>query len=303
MLSDYYINKLNAKERGALNDLLCGISKKKPKIALSSALTQRIIETVLYSYPELYFVDFADISSTSSVVGITARITYLDYDESAIKKHAETILAGIKKGSTETVVRQLHNYFVKNIKYDEENPKKTESHNIVGVLKDGKGVCEGIAKAFQYLLNRLNIDNAIVTGECDGEPHMWNVVNIEGRNYHIDVTTDISLSEPFWNKPGYFCYLLTDIEIKKTHSFKEHFECNSHKDNPFYKANRVFSDNKEIISYLKTLRRDESIIYFNYKGKMDADEVSKTVSLYWKKGWMTGGVFMKCFLNTYYYWI
>ena len=73
---------------------------------------------------------------------------------------------------------------------------------------DGKSdtnvVCEGYAKAFQYLCD-LTFQNqegrpssALVSGKMDGGDHMWNVVAIGGRNYLVDVTNcdDGSIGAP-----------------------------------------------------------------------------------------------------------
>ena len=53
-------------------------------------------------------------------------------------------------------------------------------------------VCEGYAKAFQYLCDlttfRGDVSCYTVTGSVDGEGHMWNVVRIGGKNYLVDVT-------------------------------------------------------------------------------------------------------------------
>ena len=62
-----------------------------------------------------------------------------------------------------------------------------------------KVVCEGYAKAFQYLcqlseFEDRNLDCHCVTGlmstsaGSDGEAHMWNVVHMDGKNYLVDVT-------------------------------------------------------------------------------------------------------------------
>ena len=59
---------------------------------------------------------------------------------------------------------------------------------------DTNVVCEGYAKAFQYLcdLTFQNQDgrpsSALVSGTMSGGDHMWNVVAIGGRNYLVDVT-------------------------------------------------------------------------------------------------------------------
>ena len=69
---------------------------------------------------------------------------------------------------------------------------------------DTNVVCEGYAKAFQYLCD-LTFQNqagrpssALVSGKMDGGDHMWNVVAIGGRNYLVDVTNcdDGSIGAP-----------------------------------------------------------------------------------------------------------
>lgn len=53
-------------------------------------------------------------------------------------------------------------------------------------------VCEGYAKAFQYLCDLGGLDCISVTGTLSGASgsggHMWNIVTLEGANYLVDVT-------------------------------------------------------------------------------------------------------------------
>lgn len=52
-------------------------------------------------------------------------------------------------------------------------------------------VCEGYAKAFQYLCDLSVFTDAVcytVTGDMDGGPHMWNIVTLGDKNYLVDVT-------------------------------------------------------------------------------------------------------------------
>jgi len=54
-------------------------------------------------------------------------------------------------------------------------------------------VCEGYAKAFQYLCEKSDfasdIDSRIATGKMSGDNHMWNIVEMpNGKNYMADVT-------------------------------------------------------------------------------------------------------------------
>lgn len=52
--------------------------------------------------------------------------------------------------------------------------------------------CEGYSKAFQYLCDMTDFDNtsiksAVVTGDMDGEAHVWNIVSIDGVSYFADI--------------------------------------------------------------------------------------------------------------------
>ena len=54
-------------------------------------------------------------------------------------------------------------------------------------------VCEGYAKAFQYLCDMSSFAGYVVcysvTGDAQGQKHKWNIVRMpNGRNYHVDVT-------------------------------------------------------------------------------------------------------------------
>lgn len=58
---------------------------------------------------------------------------------------------------------------------------------------DTEVVCEGYAKAFQYLCDLSAFSGSVmcysVTGYSDGEAHKWNIVRMpNGRNYLVDVT-------------------------------------------------------------------------------------------------------------------
>lgn len=63
-----------------------------------------------------------------------------------------------------------------------------------GALVNGKAVCEGYARAFKVVMDRIGIDCVLVQGVAQGstdggfEPHMWNYVQLDGRWYGVDVT-------------------------------------------------------------------------------------------------------------------
>lgn len=98
-----------------------------------------------------------------------------------------------------------------------------ESHDIarypnaftaVGALVDGQAVCEGYARGMQYLLQRAGIECSLVTGINEkNEPHMWNLVTINGRNYHLDPTWD-----DVDDRIRYTFFNVTTDSITRTHT-------------------------------------------------------------------------------------
>ena len=112
----------------------------------------------------------------------------------------------------------LHDELAVRVKYTEG----ANAHNMYGALVEGKAVCEGYARAFQYLLYRAGIECLFVEGTSvrpggtKGEAHAWNVVKIGGKYYHTDVTWDdqsgaaVSVMHAFFNS--------TDALINEGHT-------------------------------------------------------------------------------------
>jgi len=111
----------------------------------------------------------------------------------------EEVLHGITPEMSE-FDRQLlvHDRLAARVTYDGSLPN---AHDAYGALIDGKAVCQGYAEAFQYLLRRVGIQSFIVTGvgvNADGEiPHAWNLVRIDNKYYHTDLTWDDADDRPY----------------------------------------------------------------------------------------------------------
>lgn len=85
---------------------------------------------------------------------------------------------------------------------DDDNTPYGDPWQIIYVFDEDKNtnvVCEGYAKAFQYLCDLSAFNDAVcytVTGTMSGGTgagsHMWNIVTLEGENYLVDVTNSDS---------------------------------------------------------------------------------------------------------------
>ncbi len=104
---------------------------------------------------------------------------------------------------------RLHNWIVDRAEYDPQEADyyaglnndgyDFNNHHVASVfLHKEKGnthyyaVCEGYALCYQHLLNAVGIKAYYVSGSKEGstQGHAWNLVEINGNLYHVDVTWD-----------------------------------------------------------------------------------------------------------------
>lgn len=99
-------------------------------------------------------------------------------------------------GTTYQKIKQVNDWIVDALSYD-QTLNRTNTRNIYGAFIEKQVVCEGYAKAFQYIMDGLEIPCILVSGTASNsegktEAHLWNYVQIEGNWYAVDVT---------WNDP------------------------------------------------------------------------------------------------------
>lgn len=119
--------------------------------------------------------------------------------ENMMKKAQEIVEKVIRPGMSDWEKELvLHDYLVANTDYDYENfisdTVPEESHQPYGVLINKVAVCDGFARTMQILLNMVGIECEFIHGESNAETgwygHAWNLVKIDGKFYHLDVTFD-----------------------------------------------------------------------------------------------------------------
>ena len=77
--------------------------------------------------------------------------------QKAMKSRVEKLARLAQKLSESEKEKYIHDFICENVKYDKL--KKPYSHEIIGPLGQGVGVCEGIAKSVKVLLDALGVWN------------------------------------------------------------------------------------------------------------------------------------------------
>lgn len=162
--------------------------------------------------PALFYIDkkmqYAVNSSTKRLANATVFYKYSSSEiykmQSEIDAEVNKILAMITSDMTEyDKVKLFNDTLASTVVYDES---ANNCRDIYGVFVDKKAICGGFSKAFSYLCSKVGIETATVTGDADGQPHMWNKVKIDGKWYNIDITYAVSSSaEGNYVRYDYFC--------------------------------------------------------------------------------------------------
>lgn len=79
---------------------------------------------------------------------------------------------------------------------------------------DKEALCQAYSQTFTYLCHRAGIKTLVVLGVAN-EPHMWNIVEMGGDYYHIDLTWDDPDRSRNPDSVRYDYFGLTDERIRE----------------------------------------------------------------------------------------
>jgi Uncharacterized protein involved in cytokinesis, contains TGc (transglutaminase/protease-like) domain len=155
--------------------------------------------------------------SGSNNVKVTVECVYRMSAEMAtdLDSKARTIVAEIAPNSMSQAQKEraIHDWIINNTKYDQSY----SIYDPYNTLIKHTGVCEGYSLLAQKMFNIAGIKSMVVEGSSKGESHAWNLVYINGKWRHVDLTWDDPVSSIDVLRYDY--YNLTDKEISEDHSW------------------------------------------------------------------------------------
>ena len=195
----YAFGQLSEEEQDLYLEILDALLYYRENVRLSTCdkeLISRIFQCVLNDHPEIFYVE--GYSYTEYTLGsILKKITFtgsyrfspeeVKEKQQQIDNYVNQCLAGIPEDAGEyEKVKYVYEYLIHHTDYD---AAAVDSQNICSVFLERKSVCQGYAKATQYLLNRAGVFATLVLGRVvGGEGHAWNLVRIDGAYYYVDTT-------------------------------------------------------------------------------------------------------------------
>jgi len=198
-ITDVIYGALTPEEQTVYSEILSSLAACEEETELSTldpVIIDKAFSCVMLEHPEIFYVDgykYTEYSRAEKVEKIVFTGKYL-YDKDEIIRRQELIegrVASIFSGMPVTQdeylkIKYLYDTLVAQTEYDINS---TDNQNICSVFLNGKSVCQGYAKALQYLAKLAGMECYLVLGNVlGGEEHAWNLAKVNDAWYYLDVT-------------------------------------------------------------------------------------------------------------------
>ena len=124
-------------------------------------------------------------------------------------------LSGLPEGASDyDKALHVYRYIIDHADY-----QTVEGNSIINIMVDGKGLCGCYAKTAQYLLNRMGIDCAYISGRAGGDSHAWNLIWPDG----VPCWMDVTWGDPVFeggnpnDGPSYEYFGITTADLLRNH--------------------------------------------------------------------------------------
>lgn len=152
-------------------------------------------QTLYLDEVRLFYIDtlmeYVPDNSTGYILEMKLKYIYskdkIDKMQQELDEKTDEILSGITSDMSDyQIVQYIHDQLIRRCTYTLSGSEITSPY---GAIVNGKAQCQGYSRAFSYLCNLCGIETDIVLGVAN-EEHMWNMVKLNGKWYHIDLTWD-----------------------------------------------------------------------------------------------------------------
>lgn len=232
----YYYDTMDENYHKLYAEILIIINNHAENVVVSandSDVLQYTFLCVYADHPEIFWIDGYNYTRHTK----NGQLSYITFGgkyiytideckryEYRIANYLSAFSSGISsRASDYEKVRYTYEYVIKHTDYVLDSK---DNQTIISVFIHGKSVCQGYAKAVQYLLDSLGVQSTVVVGSnANGIGHAWNLVNIDNAYYYLDATwgDDSYNGDGSANASGLaeainYDYLnITTTELERTH--------------------------------------------------------------------------------------
>ena len=215
-MEPYYYQQMNKQRQAVYHAILQGITALADEFqipAIEGAELYDVFFQLRLDHPEIFWATgfkykyFKDSPNYIFIPEYIFEKNKIREHQKALKARVDKLARPAKNFSDIEKEKYVHDFICENVRYDKL--KKAYSHEIIGPLGQGVGVCEGIAKSVKILCDALNLWCIIAI--CGNNPekgikyrHTWNIIRLDGKYYHLDATFDNTLGAGAQIRYDYF---------------------------------------------------------------------------------------------------
>ncbi|MBQ7456479.1 MAG: hypothetical protein IJS54_02555 [Desulfovibrio sp.] len=170
---------------GANDDILysCNLPHIYSKIIAQSGRTTKILYKLTF-YPGMRIADAYRSNDTRN----------LNPEECQVLRIAQAVIHQAKGMSPLRAELFFHDTLCKNITYYTKTANKGMPRHAtaIGALIDRRANCQGYCDAFYMLCTMYGLNVSMQSGKTGTQRHVWNIIELNGKWYAVDVTWDDS---------------------------------------------------------------------------------------------------------------
>lgn len=205
----YYYSQRNTSDKEIYQQIYLGLCSYAPKIKINKTSKEKAFEIyhdVLNDHPELSVVDSLEVNIEYSFTEFWIIPGYWFPEHQVYNNHMQfldecTFIANRITNLQDNDFQKelaIYDFMVKNIRYGlcdaDHNVREKLSQSAFSTLFERKGYCKGICMLFKCLADLVGLNVMVIEGDVydtQWVSHAWNIINIEGKFFHVDITQDI----------------------------------------------------------------------------------------------------------------
>ena len=285
MKQEFYYQQMNKAQQNAYRAMLDGFESPSPEfpvLRLDGKELSDIFFRLRLDHPAIFYVEgfHYRFAQNSEYVQMIPEYMFekkkIKEMKTALESRISRLVRQAEGMAPEEKEKYVHDFICSNVTYDKL--KKQYSHEIIGPLQQGIGVCEGIAKTVKILCDRMGLECLIAISESAPDRgiryrHAWNLVRLKNTWYHLDATFDNTLGKDRETSEIRYDYFnLDDSQIFRDHEplIAPAPHCGDH-EHFYYKEKKLSFTKKEDV----------------YKRSLQAAKKGKVLIFHWRGGYLT----------------
>lgn len=277
-MEPYYYTQMNKMQQSAYRTMKAGLTGLDASFVVTH-LDRRELGDIFFKLrldcPEIFYAVGFQYRFYQGSVNVEMIPEYL-FNKGKIREHQKAMRARVEKlvrpaqSMTEWDKElYIHDFICSHVRYDKL--KKPYSHEIIGPLGQGVGVCEGIAKTVKVLCDALGIWCMVAISDANLDKkikyrHAWNIIRIDGKHYQLDATFDNSLGHGEIIRYDYF-------NLDDRHIFRDHEpviygapQCNDGDDYYYREKKLSFTKIDDVVKRAMQAMKKGNPLVFHWRG-------------------------------------